>query len=71
MRHGLRTVALAAISCGVYGYPVRDTARIAVATVTAVLAAEPSSQRADLVCFDPDIEAAYRDALAASGAVPP
>ena len=62
VRHGLRTVAFPAISCGVCGYPVRDAARIAVATVTAVLAAEPSIQRADLVCFNPDIEAAYRDA---------
>ncbi|WP_048860346.1 O-acetyl-ADP-ribose deacetylase [Acidisphaera rubrifaciens] len=71
VRHRLRTVAFPAISCGVYGYPVRDAARIAVATVTAVLAAEPSIQRVDLVCFDPDIEAAYRDALATSGAIPP
>ena len=33
VRHGIRTVAFPAISCGIYGYPVEEAARIAVAEV--------------------------------------
>lgn len=29
--HGLRTIAFPAVSCGAFGYPVRDAARVAVA----------------------------------------
>jgi O-acetyl-ADP-ribose deacetylase (regulator of RNase III) len=32
-QHDLRTVAFPAISCGVYGYPVEDAARIALSTL--------------------------------------
>jgi O-acetyl-ADP-ribose deacetylase (regulator of RNase III) len=31
--HGVRTIAFPAISCGIYGYPIVDAARIAVKTV--------------------------------------
>jgi O-acetyl-ADP-ribose deacetylase (regulator of RNase III) len=39
-QHGARSLALPAISMGVYGYPPRDGARIAVSTVVAHLAGE-------------------------------
>ena len=32
-QHGVRTIAFPAISCGVFGYPVEEAARIAVETV--------------------------------------
>ncbi len=32
--HGIRTIAFPAISCGAYGYPVREACRIAIDTVT-------------------------------------
>jgi len=32
--HGIRTLAFPAISCGAYGYPVREACRIAIDTVT-------------------------------------
>jgi O-acetyl-ADP-ribose deacetylase (regulator of RNase III) len=38
---GARTVSLPAISCGIYGYPVDQAARIAIDTVRDVLATEP------------------------------
>jgi len=44
--HGIRTIAFPAISCGVYGYPVEDAARIALTALKkgleAGLAAEAS-----------------------------
>jgi O-acetyl-ADP-ribose deacetylase (regulator of RNase III) len=33
MEHGVRTIAFPAISCGVYGYPVQDAARISAQVV--------------------------------------
>src|SRR6516162_2468584 len=36
--HRIRTIAFPAISCGIYGYPIPDAARIAVGTVSDFLA---------------------------------
>lgn len=41
--HGAHSVSLPAISCGIYGYPVDQAARIAIDTVRDVLATEPGS----------------------------
>lgn len=50
--HGARTVSFPAISCGVYGYPVDQAARIAIDTVRDVLATEPGSiERVTFVLF--------------------
>lgn len=49
---GARTVSLPAISCGIYGYPVDQAARIAIETVRDVLATEPGSiERVTFVLF--------------------
>ncbi len=45
---GLKSVAFPAISCGVYGYPIEDAARIAVTTVSEFLA---TAKAVDLVRF--------------------
>ena len=63
--HGLRTIAFAAISCGVYGYPPEQAAAVAVRTVTQALAGAPSIERVDFVCFEPRVRAAFEGALAA------
>jgi O-acetyl-ADP-ribose deacetylase (regulator of RNase III) len=50
--HGARSVSLPAISCGIYGYPVDQAARIAIDTVRDVLATEPGSiERVTFVLF--------------------
>ena len=50
--HGARSVSSPAISCGIYGYPVDQAARIAIDTVRDVLATEPGSiERVTFVLF--------------------
>ncbi|MFQ5429613.1 MAG: O-acetyl-ADP-ribose deacetylase [Phycisphaerae bacterium] len=49
--HGLRTIAFPAISCGVYGYPIPDAARIALSTTAAFLSDQPSIDRVIFVLF--------------------
>jgi O-acetyl-ADP-ribose deacetylase (regulator of RNase III) len=49
--HGCRSIAFPAISCGVYGYPMTDAARIAFTTVVEELARRPKIERARFVLF--------------------
>ena len=60
---GAATAAFPAISCGIYGYPVRDAAVIAVAEVAGFLAEGAAVERVLLTCFGDDVEQAYRQAL--------
>ena len=59
----LETVAFPAISCGVYGYPVKEAAGIAVREVSQFLRLKTTIKRVCLVCLDANVEAAYREAL--------
>jgi O-acetyl-ADP-ribose deacetylase (regulator of RNase III) len=61
---GARSVAFPAISCGVYGYPVDEAARIAVRTCASFLAANALPERVLLVAFGPQVRSAYEAALA-------
>jgi O-acetyl-ADP-ribose deacetylase len=65
--HGVRSIAFPAISCGIYGYPVPDAARIAVGTVADFLAREQSIERVVLACFGADVLSAYQAALRQPG----
>ena len=50
--HGARSISFPAISCGIYGYPVDQAARIAIDTVRDVLATEHGSiERVTFVLF--------------------
>jgi O-acetyl-ADP-ribose deacetylase (regulator of RNase III) len=58
-RHGIRSIAFPAISCGVYGYPVDQAAGIAVREVRAFLANNAAPEKVTFVCFDRAAHAAY------------
>jgi len=59
---GARSVAIPAISTGIYGYPADRAATIAVAELAG--AAAPTVDEAVLVAFDPETEQRYRRLLA-------
>ncbi len=61
--NGVRTIAFPAISCGIYGYPIPDAARIAVTTVAEFLVSNRSIEQVILACFGPDVLACYQAAL--------
>ena len=60
----LKTIAFAAISCGIYGYPPDEAATVAVGAIRAALAGAPSIEEVTFVCFEPRIKAAFERALA-------
>ncbi len=62
--HDLRTIAFPAISCGVYGYPLDQAARIALGTVRDALMRCPQIEQAIFVLFDAAAYQAYQRALA-------
>ena len=61
--HNLATVAFPAISCGIYGYPLKEAAGIAVREVSRFLLLGSNVEKVCFVCFEPNVEAAYREAL--------
>ena len=61
--HDVRTIAFPAISCGIYGYPIPDAARIAVGTVDAFLAADSSIERVVFACFGAEVLQAFQAAV--------
>ena len=63
--HGLRTIAFSAISCGVYGYPLQQAARIAVGEIHANLVRHASLELVQFCCFGDEVTSAYRRALSA------
>ncbi len=63
--HDLHTIAFAAISCGVYGYPLEQAARIAVGEVHANFARHASLERVQFCCLGDEVTSVYRWALAA------
>ena len=52
--HGLETIAFAAISTGIYGYPAERAARVAVRTALAYLAEHELPRQVTLVAYGDD-----------------
>jgi O-acetyl-ADP-ribose deacetylase (regulator of RNase III) len=63
--HGVKTIAFPAISCGIYGYPLADAARIAVDTVGGFLAGDRTLEQVIFACFGADVLVALQYAVAA------
>jgi len=64
---GAKTVAFPAISCGIYGFPVRDAAEIAVSTMLEECQAGNDIDEVIFVCFSESDAAVYRTAFAEHG----
>lgn len=61
--NGIKTIAFPAISCGVYGYRIRDAAHIAVRETRAALEESKEIERVIFACFTDEVFAAYEEAL--------
>lgn len=62
-KNELRTIAFPAISCGVYGYPLDEAARIALDAVAEFLSRHAEIERVTFVLFTADVLAAFQRAL--------
>ncbi len=56
---GIRTIAFPCISCGIFGYPKEEAARIAVSAVAATLPDCPEIEKVTFVTYDQDMEEFY------------
>jgi len=63
VEHGVRTIAFPAISCGLYGYPVEDAAKIAVAETANFLKGCGAIERVIFACLGDGVCAAYEKAF--------
>lgn len=61
--HSCATVAFPAISCGVYGYPLGEAAKVAIMTLNSAIAAHPAVQHARFWLFSDEVYAAFASAL--------
>lgn len=61
--HGLNSIAFPAISTGIYGYPIRPAAEIAIATVRAFTQTPSSLQEVIFCCFSQYDFDLYKDLL--------
>jgi O-acetyl-ADP-ribose deacetylase len=61
--NNIETIAFPAISCGVYGYPIPDAARIAISTTAAFLATDNRMKQVIFACFGAFIVDAFQAAL--------
>jgi O-acetyl-ADP-ribose deacetylase (regulator of RNase III) len=63
LAHDVRTIAFPAISCGIYGYPIPDAARIAVGTVGEFLAGDQTIEQVIFACFGSEVLDAFQAAV--------
>jgi O-acetyl-ADP-ribose deacetylase (regulator of RNase III) len=64
LENGCRSIAFPAISCGIYGYPMEEGAKIAVRESTAFLKAHPDFERVTFALFDAEALKVYDAELA-------
>jgi O-acetyl-ADP-ribose deacetylase len=61
--HNLSSIAFPAISTGIYGYPKREAAEIAISTCRTASSACPSIERVIFCCFDRETRQVYQDLM--------
>jgi O-acetyl-ADP-ribose deacetylase (regulator of RNase III) len=61
--HEVRSIAFPAISCGAYGYPLREGTEIAVCAVALAAATTPALERVVFVAMSEAVEQAFSDAV--------
>jgi O-acetyl-ADP-ribose deacetylase (regulator of RNase III) len=64
LEHNCRSIAFPAISCGIYGYPMEEGAKIAVRESAAFLKAHPDFERVIFALFDAEALEIYDRELA-------
>lgn len=60
LQHSVKTIAFPAISCGVYGYPVKDAAHIALHEISTFLATHEQLHKVLLCCFNESVLNTYQ-----------
>ncbi len=63
VEHSVQSIAFPAISCGVYGYPIEEAAKVAVGTVHAFLARGESIQKVVFMLFSDAHRRVYEETL--------
>jgi O-acetyl-ADP-ribose deacetylase len=66
-KHGIRSIAFPAVSCGVYGYPVQEACQIALSTTLDFLKENKSIQEVIFILFSSSDFAVYQSCLQALG----
>ena len=59
-KHGLRTLAFPAISCGIYRFPVEAAVEIAVRETVAEMRKDEEIEKVIFACFEAEVHSAYR-----------
>ena len=62
VENGLKSIAFSAISCGVYGYPIPDAARIALSTVKTFAESNAHIEFVRFVLFSDEVLTIFQDA---------
>ncbi len=63
LEHDIRSIAFPAISCGVYGYPLKDACKIAIDTTTAFLKDHSLIEKVIFALFSSEMVGFYNDYL--------
>jgi O-acetyl-ADP-ribose deacetylase (regulator of RNase III) len=66
-QHCLKSIAFPAVSAGVYGYPMREAAVIALSAAQAAITAYPELERIIFVQFNTQAQQVYREAAGRLG----